>query len=139
MPVASQIDHKIWEVIWTYVKRQSARTVYILITIYPYQGVAAFIERTFQTDHDKLKGFRRSLTDVIGNLCYIRVVESRVYFVKHEEWCRLIASRGMSHRRYREGITRHLWTANNSARAATVFSPPESCSMSLKRFMGGIA
>ena len=33
----------------------------------------------------------------------------------------------------------NLWIAKSNARAAMVFSPPDSCSISRKRFIGGIA
>ena len=36
-------------------------------------------------------------------------------------------------------IPPHLCMANSSASAATVFSPPDSCSMSLNRLLGGMA
>lgn len=38
-----------------------------------------------------------------------------------------------------DNIKTHLWIAKSRPSAATVFSPPESCSMSRKRFIGGMA
>lgn len=36
-------------------------------------------------------------------------------------------------------VISYLWIAKRRAKAATVFSPPDSCSISLNRFIGGIA
>jgi hypothetical protein len=41
--------------------------------------------------------------------------------------------------RMKNGAGRKEWMANRRARAATVFSPPESWSMSRNRFIGGMA
>jgi hypothetical protein len=96
---------------------------------------------SFQTDHNELELRRGVFADVVGDPSDISIVESSVDFVQHEEWRRLIASGKITMSRVPNKVGRHphLWIANSKARAAMVFSPPDNCSMSRKRFIGGIA
>ena len=89
---------------------------------------------------------KRTLRELALRLGQPRVVrlEERVDLVEHEERRRLIAIDATYRREHTtankltEGTT-DLWIAKSNARAAIVFSPPDNCSMSRKRFMGGIA
>ena len=82
-------------------------------------------------------------SDIVGHFRDVGVVESCIDLVEHEEGCWLVAAHikqgqpkvwGENERK-----NPYLWIANNRAKAATVFSPPDNCSISRKRFIGGMA
>jgi hypothetical protein len=80
--------------------------------------------------------------DIVCNFSYIGVVQGGIDLVQYEKWCWLIAAcELLKHWLNIENKkkTQNLWMAKSNAKAATVFSPPESCSMSLNRFIGGMA
>jgi hypothetical protein len=82
-----------------------------------------------------------TVCSLIRNARDICIVERRVDLIQYEKGRRKIASAiavSETQIESRPGVA-HLWMAKRSARAAIVFSPPESCSMSRNRFIGGIA
>jgi len=75
----------------TYIQRQRARAVHILVSVDSNQGVATLIQRTLQADDNELERVRCLAPDVVGDLGNIGVVQSSIYFVENKKWCRLIA------------------------------------------------
>lgn len=98
------------------------------------------------------------LPEVSGDARNVGIVKGGVDLIEHEEWGGLetgevVERQQAGKRRERRGISTkrkgnlrgqdtsetHLWIAKRRARAATVCSPPDSWSMSLNRFIGGMA
>jgi len=69
----------------TYIKGQRLRTVHILITVNPNKGVAAFVQRPLQADHNELEGVRRVRPNVVRDLRDVGVVQRSIDLVQNEE------------------------------------------------------
>jgi hypothetical protein len=76
---------------------------------------------------------------IVSDLGDVRVVKGCINFVQNEERRGLIAAGSFEQKTLVLERVTHLWIAKRRASAATVFSPPESWSMSRNRFIGGIA
>lgn len=125
----------------TYIQSEGAWAIDVLITIDTDKRIASLVQWSFKTDDDELKVLRSMRAYIICNLGDVGIIQRRVDLVQNEEWWRLIAmiTSFAIVSEYTEFQTAHLWIAKSRASAAMVFSPPESCSMSRKRFIGGIA
>ena len=78
----------------THIQRKSFTTIRTLISINPHESLAALEKTRFQTDNDELHAGLGMLTNVVGDLGNVRVVQGGIDFVENEERRRLIAVNG---------------------------------------------
>lgn len=101
----------------------------------------ALVEGTFETDDDELESIWCMCPDVVCNLGNIGIIQSGIDFIENKERSWLVTNKKRSQftMNFNDTVFPDLWMANKSAKAATVFSPPDNCSISRKRFIGGMA
>ena len=75
----------------TYIQRQRSRAIHFLVPINTNKGVTSLIQRTLQTNHNKLEIVRRMPANVIGNLGHICIIKCGVNLVENEKRSRLVA------------------------------------------------
>jgi hypothetical protein len=62
-----------------------------LIAVDSNKGVATLVQGTLQADDDELERVGRLAPDIVCDLGDIGVIQSSIYFIKDEKWCRLVA------------------------------------------------
>lgn len=126
----------------THIQGERFGAVDLLIAMNANEGITLLVEGALETDDNELEGVRSLRLDIASDLGYVGIIQRRINFVQHKERCRLVTDSSCKALRLRtKGASRgtDLCMANSRARAATVFSPPDSCSISRNLFIGGIA
>lgn len=145
-PALQQVPSPLSRLKLSQTKRQDFARIAILISVDPDESLCLLIHAVLEGNDDELEVCVCVLGNVLCNLVDVVVVKSGINLVENEERCGLVAT--MPAKREDQRLQSHYTTpirspylciARRSAKAATVFSPPESCSISRNRLLGGMA